>query len=245
VTELGVIIPTLNDAATLPATLDALARMAVEANLATEVLVVDGGSTDDTAALAAAAGSSHPLLHLRVLVLHTKKRANGFGSLVRYGLAYSSARWCALASADNSDPIDLLPRMVRELQSGQSLVIMSRFAETEEPQNVARRFRVYQRIYRAGIRLLLGKSVSDSTNGFRAFDRKLVLALGLSSNRFSICPEMTFKVLLSGGEIGYVPGTPTRAPGDVAPKFRLPREVLGYAHVLVRAGLHRAGLSWF
>lgn len=225
--------------------LDALARMAIEANLPTEILVVDGGSDDDTALVAAQAGADHPLLHLRVLVLHEKKRANGFGSLVRYGLAYSSARWCAIASADNSDPIELLPRMVKDLRSGHSLVISSRFEGTAEPKNVARRFRVYQRIYRGAIRVVIGRAVSDSTNGFRAFDRKLVQALGLSSNRFSVCPEMTFKVLLSGGEISYVPGTPTRAPGDVAPKFRLPREILGYAHVLVRAGLHRAGYLWF
>ena len=87
--------------------------------------------------------------------------------------------------------------------------------------------------------------MTDSTYGFRAFNRIYVLALGLSSNRFNVCPEMTFKVLLSGADVDYVAGSPQPVGVGGAEKFKLPNEILGYTWVLVRAALHRVGIRWF
>ena len=91
------------------------------------------------------------------------------------------------------------------------MVICSRYVTGTAPA-VSRRYQAYQRIYRGAIRILLGREITDSTNGFRAFDRVFVQAIGLSSNRFSVCPEMTFKATLAGGDVGYLAG-PAAARG--------------------------------
>jgi len=60
-----------------------------------------------------------------------------------------------------------------------------------------------------------------------------------------LSPE-SFKVLESGGTIEYIPGAQQPVGVGGSEKFKLPNEILGYAAVLVRAALHRAGaLRWF
>lgn len=177
-------------------------------------------------------------------VLRRTEENPGFGALVRYGVAHASGRYCAIVAADGTDPVELIPTMVQELRGGRQMVICSRYLE-DDGAAVSRRYRVYQRIYRVAIRVLLGREITDSTNGFRAFDRVFMQALGLSSNRFSVAPEMTFKATLAGGDVGYLPGQPLPRPGTGSEKFKLSNEIFGYGIVLVRAALHRLGIRWF
>ncbi|GIX09584.1 TIGR04283 family arsenosugar biosynthesis glycosyltransferase [Elioraea sp.] len=80
--DLSVVIPALNAAATLPATLDALGRAP------REVIVVDGGSTDATAAIAAARGC-------RLIAA-----PRGRGSQLAAGVAAARGPWLLLLHAD-------------------------------------------------------------------------------------------------------------------------------------------------
>jgi rSAM/selenodomain-associated transferase 2 len=81
---LSVVIPTLNAAATLPATLAALRPVRL-----TEIVVADGGSTDDTAAIAMSAGAR---------VLATARP--GRGTQLRAGAAAASGEWLLFLHAD-------------------------------------------------------------------------------------------------------------------------------------------------
>ncbi len=107
--------------------------------------------------------------------------------------------------------------------------------------HLPRQFVLYQTIYRRAIRLLLGVDIPDSTYGFRGFNRTFVQALGLTARRMSVCSEITFKVLLSGGKIERVPGGPTGPMLREQSKFKLGNELGGYALMLLRARLHNAG----
>lgn len=79
--NLSIIIPTLNAAAVLPGTLDALGDVP-------EIIVVDGGSTDGTVAIAAASG---------VRVLHAPR---GRGTQLAAGIAAATHPWLLLLHAD-------------------------------------------------------------------------------------------------------------------------------------------------
>lgn len=240
--ELSVIIPTRNDADVLDGCLSALHAEMIESGISLEVLVVDDASTDGTVERAVELSATYPDLHL--CVLQRFEVHPGFGAMVRYGAAHASGRYCVLIAPDGSDPLELIPKMVIQLREGKQLVICSRYAEAGGGRGVGARYRLYQRIYRAAIKATLGQEITDSTNGFRAFDRRFYQAIGLSSNRFSLCSEMTFKALLAGGEIGYLSGQPQPSAGG-AEKFKLPHEIFGYGIVLIRATLHRIGIRWF
>lgn len=217
--------------------------MIAQASIFAEVLVIDDASSDETVATAAALAQQYPNLHLRVFRRNVSRPS--FGGLIRYGLAHALGRYCAVVSADGVDPVDLLPEMLKRLRTGATMTICSRYIRPEDARRVGRRYRVYQAVYRAAIKVLLGQQTTDSTYGFRAFNRVHILELGLSANRFNIFPEMTFKVLESGGTIEYLPGAQQPVGVGGSEKFKLPNEILGYAGVLGRAALHRVGVRWF
>jgi dolichol-phosphate mannosyltransferase len=241
--ESSILVPTLDDAATLGTTVESLNRVVAVTGTAAEVLIVDAGSRDGTLELAAALADRYPLLHMRVLV--QERAHSGFGSTVRLGVAYAQGRFCAIVMPDARDPLEILPEMLKKLRSGSHLVLCSRYDAPDGERAVPGRFVTYQRVYRRAIRLLLGYDIADSTYGFRAFNRTFVQALGLTSHSFAICPEITFKVMLAGGQVDRVPGAQTGPMYTDQSKFRLRNELGGYALTLVRAGLHRAGLRWF
>ena len=242
--ETSIIIPTLDHAETLGETLERLNHVVGATSSATEVLVVDAGSRDATLEVAATAADRRPLLHLRVLV--QDREHSGFGSVLRLGMAYSSGRYCVVVMPDARDPLELIPEMLGELRSGAHLVLCSRYGQGSEGTRPARRFAIYQSLYRRAIKVLLGVDIPDSTYGFRAYSRTFVQALGLTGRRFSVCSEITFKVILAGGRTVRVEGTQSGPTLSEQSRFRLGNELGGYAGVLARATLHkRLGLRWF
>ena len=242
--ELSIIVPTSNDSATLPKAMEELHGIISFNSLSVETLIIDEESSDGTLEVARNLAYRYPALRMRLF--ERKQLQPGFGGVVRYGMAFANGRYCALVSADGHDPVELIPKLVRSLRAGTHLVQVSRFLNPGDSSEVKPIYRMYQSIYRLATKLLLGQSAADTTYGFRAFDRVFLQTLGLSSKRFNICPEMNFKVLLCHGRLEYIPGK-TRGLGEGGQaKFQLPREIFGYAYVLVRGGLHRAGIiRWF
>src|SRR5581483_3925658 len=178
---------------------------------------IDAGSEDETVDEARRLAEEFPNLHLRIFV--RDRLPLSFGGMIRFAMAHASGRYCAIVSADGTDPVGLLPEMLRRLRAGATMTVCSRYIRPE---------------------------VTDSTYGFRAFNRLEIQALGMSGNRFNIFPEMTFKVLASGGVVEYLAGAPQPVGVGGSEKFKLPNEILGYAGVLGRAALHRAGVvRWF
>jgi dolichol-phosphate mannosyltransferase len=241
--ELSILIPCYNDEKVLRETVSKLHETVTHSTLNVETLIIDDESTDQTLKVAEELIDEYPALHVRVFARRRLRR--GFGGVIRYGMAYASGTYCVIISSDGYDPVEMLPTFLNKLRAGAHLVLCSRYSRKGDQSTVPVRYRAYQRVYRAAIRLLLGTKISDSTCGFRAFNRNYVQALGMSANRFNVCPEMTFKVLLSGGAIEYVPGKQRDVRNGGSQKFRLPFEILGYASVLAQAALYRVGLPWF
>jgi rSAM/selenodomain-associated transferase 2 len=102
----SVVIPTLNEAAALPATLESVAR--ASPGHPVEVVVVDGGSTDSTRDLAAAFVG----VPVRVLT-----GAAGRGSQLAAGIAASSGEVVLLLHADTWLPQDAFAAIAGRLSS--------------------------------------------------------------------------------------------------------------------------------
>jgi len=195
--DVAVVLPCLNEASTVGACVTAARAALSRLGRRGEVIVVDNGSTDDSAARAVRAGA-------RVVV----EARRGYGSALMAGIATARARWIVMADADDSyDLSDLAPFLDR-LEAGADLVMGSRRRGTIEPGAMPWLHRwignpVFSRVLDA----LFGTGVSDSHCGMRAFTTDAYERMQLQTTGMELASEMVIKAALAGLRIDEVPIT--------------------------------------
>ena len=154
-------MPALNEAATLPEVLDRLHREVPWA----DVVVVDDGSTDETAAVARAGGATVLSLPFNL----------GIGGALRTGFRYAVDHGYDRAvqvDADGQHDPGAIEKLFAALDDA-DLVIGSRFGGTGDYE-VGRTRRGAMRLLQFTLRLLSGRTFTDTSSGFRAFNRPLL-----------------------------------------------------------------------
>ena len=174
-TELSVVIPALNEAERLPPT---LARIGAYLGAhpdwqPTEIIVIDDGSSDGTAASAATIDLP-PGVDLRI-VKHPHNL--GKGAAVRSGFDHAVGRWVLLTDADLSAPIEELPVLARAA-SRSSVAVGSRAAERRLVETPQPRHRdLMGRTFNLILRRLRLTGIRDTQCGFKLFPGELARAL--------------------------------------------------------------------
>jgi glycosyltransferase involved in cell wall biosynthesis len=160
-----------------------------------EIIVVDNGSTDRTAARAAAAGAR---------VVQEPRR--GYGSACRAGaLAAADADVLVFLDGDrNEDPREL-PRVLGPVLAGEAdLVIGSRVRGGAAPGALTPQQRVGNRVVTTLLRLLYGLSLTD-IGPFRAIPARVLRDLGMEHETYGWPVEMVVKAARRGYRIAEVP----------------------------------------
>ena len=150
------------------------------------VLVVDDGSRDLTASLAAEAGAA--------VVRHAANR--GKGAAVRTGLRWvidAGAEAVVLLDGDGQHRPEHIEQLVAPVLAGQAdLVVGSRFIGRDARRNIPGWRVLGQRALNAATTLGSGRRLTDSQSGFRALSRRAARLMrdGLRSDGFSVESEM-------------------------------------------------------
>jgi glycosyltransferase involved in cell wall biosynthesis len=159
-----IIIPALNEEASLPRVLRDLATQLPDF----DVLVVDDGSRDDTANVAAGCG---------VAVLSLPFNLGVGGALqtgFRYAVRHGYDRAIQFDADGQHDPTEVW-KLLAGLDGGADLMIGSRFAAGGAvTYAVGRVRRLGMRSLRRVVRTLVGRDFTDTTSGFRAFSKPLL-----------------------------------------------------------------------
>jgi dolichol-phosphate mannosyltransferase len=199
-----VVLPTYNEADNIAEILRRVRR----ALPAADVLVVDDGSPDGTAAKADALAEE-----LGQISVMRRPGKNGLGSAYRdgfrQGIALGYDAFVEMDSDFSHDP-DSLPSLVAPIDTGAALVIGSRYVAGGKIPDwpLVRRF-----ISRAGnvyARALLRLPVQDATAGFRVYARDALVRIDLdavAADGYGFQIEMAYLIDRTGGLIVEVPIT--------------------------------------
>jgi glycosyltransferase involved in cell wall biosynthesis len=166
---LSIVIPAYNEERRLPSTLDTvLTWLNGSASTDAEVLVVDDGSGDGTAALVEARSAVDP----RVRLLRNPGN-RGKGYAVRHGMLEARGAWIVFSDADLSAPIEELPKLLGAAQGKNAAVAIGSRALDRTLIGVHQsRWREMSGIvFNLLMRLLTGLPFADTQCGFKLYRR--------------------------------------------------------------------------
>jgi glycosyltransferase involved in cell wall biosynthesis len=198
--HISIVIPAYNEGARIENALERVLGCVNERGWDAEVLVVDDGSTDNTAAIVKRWMASH-----RQLNLFENPGNRGKGYSVRNGLLQAAGDIVMFTDADLSAPIEEAERLFGAIHAGADVAIGSRWLDKQRQtrhQPLYRRF--FGRCYNALTRIVMGLPYKDTQCGFKAFRRgaaKCIFPLqtierwGFDPEILLIARKLNFKVV--------------------------------------------------
>ncbi|MEX2161786.1 MAG: glycosyltransferase family 2 protein [Anaerolineales bacterium] len=182
--KLSVIVPVYNEQSTAAEILKRLQAVA----LADEIIVVDDGSTDGTAALLQGLRGG-PLS----VITHTKNR--GKGAAVRSGIEAARGDLILIQDADlEYDPRDI-PALLKPIHEGLADVVYgSRFLGGPRRPTMYWHM-VANKLLTFATNILYNNILTDMETGYKLFRREVLQQIRIRSNGFDFEPEVTAKIL--------------------------------------------------
>ncbi len=188
--SLSIVIPAKNEGGAIGAVVSKAREQYADA----EIIVVDDGSSDDTAEVAAAAGAT--------VVSHPESLGNG--AAVKSGARAASGDVIAFMDGDGQHDAAELGPLLEQLDNGYEMAIGAR--DTGSHASVGRLFA--NGLYNGIASMMSGRKILDLTSGFRAARaEKFKQFLYLLPNGFSYPTTITMAFLRSGYPITFEPIT--------------------------------------
>ena len=184
-----------------------------------EIVVVDDGSADATAARAAEAGA-RVLRHPHNL---------GYGRALKSGIAAAEHDTIVICDADGSYAVDRIPRLVERYEEGFDMVVAARENYRDSPLKAPLRW-----LLRWLVQYTVGRRVPDVNSGLRVFSRStLEPYLPTLCDTFSFTTSQTLAYMMTGRFVGYVEAAYRPRRGRT--KVRLIRDGLRTLQYMVQA----------
>ena len=204
--SLSVVIPAYNEAARLGNTLRAVVDYLREKSPEAEVIVVDDGSSDQTAELARQAFQDAGKLRTSVI---SYKSNLGKGRAVRLGLLAARGEVTLFSDADLSTPIAEAPKLIEPILNGECDVAFGSRALDRELIGVHQSWRREQggRVFNLAVRLATGLPFWDTQCGFKAFRMSVCRPLveAATVDRFGFDVELLYLAFRAGLKLKEVP----------------------------------------
>ena len=197
--ELSVVIPAYQEAARLGATLERVLGYLERRGEEFEVVVVDDGSADATAEVAAGFAP-------RGVVVHRLETNRGKGAALKAGVARTRGRRVLLTDADLSTPIEDLPRL--EARLGEAAVVLG--SRAVAGSEITRRQPIYRelmgKVFNRLIRLAGVRGLSDTQCGFKLLEGEAARRLfaEMTVERFAFDVELVWLARRRGLEVREV-----------------------------------------
>ena len=193
------------------------------------MLIVDDGSTDGTAAAAAAFAAARPAV--KILSLPSNR---GLGAALSAGFSAARGEWIATLDADLTfRPAALREMLARGRAENADLVAGSPYLRAGDMAGVSWLRRLPSLMLNALYRGLFGLSLTAYTPVFRLYRAARLRELALTAEGFEINAEIAARGLLAGWRVAEVPAAlETRTAG--VSKLRRGRELARHLSLIAR-----------
>ncbi len=191
--DITILVPALNEEATIGELLDRLLALPVNA----QILVMNNGSTDGTAEVLARYDGKIDVM------THAEK--TGKGRSIRLALPRAKGTVVVIQDADLEYEPEELPQLVEPILRGEVAVVYgSRFTKGL-PRGMALPNKIVNVLLVWAVRLLFGQRLTDEATCYKVFRRDLLEKMELTCDRFEFCPEVTAKAYRLGHSIKEIP----------------------------------------
>jgi glycosyltransferase involved in cell wall biosynthesis len=199
----SIVIPAYNEAARIAPTLEKVLAHAAREGWQAEIIVVNDGSRDNTAAIVSDWARGNSAIRL---VENPGNRGKGYS--VRNGMLHAQGDVLLFSDADLSSPIYEAGKLFAALEAGADMAIGSRWVNSAlqtERQPMHRQ--LFGRIFNLLLRIILNLKQKDTQCGFKAFNRRAADAIFPRQRieRWGFDPELLFLARQLGFKIAEVP----------------------------------------
>jgi dolichyl-phosphate beta-glucosyltransferase len=203
--EYSIVIPAYNESVRIGRTLEHVLACVHKSGWQAEVIVVNDGSHDDTAAIVQRFAAGDPIVRL---IHNPGNRGKGFS--VRNGILHAVGEIVMFTDADLSSPMEEAALLFAAIREGSDIAIGSRWLERKRQtiqQPLYRQF--FGRCFNAVTRTIMGLPFADTQCGFKAFRRPVAQTIFQLQRieRWGFDPEILFIALKRGFSIREVPVT--------------------------------------
>ncbi len=204
-TKLSLVIPAYNESEGVRQTAQAVRALVnyLNKNYDTEVIFVNDGSKDNTAALLTAEFANDP--NVRV-VSHDTNR--GMGAAIRTGFQNAQGDIIVTTDFDGTYPLNTIPQMLARMRVDQADLIT---ASPYHPNGMVEGVPGYRLLFSFGAsllyRLLVSWRIHTWTALYRAYSRRVIDAIQFESNDFLAGTEILVKALRAGFRVTEFPTT--------------------------------------
>lgn len=219
---ISAVVPAFNEEAAIAQVVEELRSVLSNAGVRDfEIIVVDDGSSDRTAALAAGAGAR---------VLHHPQNV-GYGKSLKDGIEAACHDTILITDADLTYPLDHIPSLLAEYRKGFDMVVGARTGPHFEESRLKIPLRALLKLL---VEFTTGRHIPDVNSGLRIFRRAAVLGdLRQLCDTFSFTTSMTLAFLMKRRFVSHVPIPYRERAGQT--KVRLFRDGLRTLQYIVQA----------
>ncbi len=199
----SIVIPAFNESARIPATLESVIACVRTNSWDAEIIVVNDGSSDNTAELVQNIAKEAPELRM---IENPGNRGKGYA--VRNGVLHSLGDIVMFTDSDLSAPILEAERLFAAIRGGADIAIGSRWLATSRQTHRQPLYRqIFGRCFNGVCRMVMRLPFADTQCGFKAFTRaaaQTVFQLQ-TIERWGFDPEILFIALKRGFKVQEVP----------------------------------------
>jgi len=226
---LSIIVPAYDEEGSIVSVLAGIRETMQHVQFPYEILVVDDGSQDNTAALAMEEG-------FRVL----RHRENqGYGATLKTGIRHAVQPFIAITDADGTYPNERLPELFRQaLDEGYDMVVGAR---TGEQAHIPLARRPAKWALNQLANYLARRRIPDLNSGLRVFRKEVAMEfMRYLPAGFSFTTTITLAMLTNDYTVQYVPIPYHKRVGQS--KINPIKDTLGIINLIVRTVMYFAPL---